>query len=108
MENFGKKTFKEDFNEGKGKLLDLYRKNGYIDARITSDSVWVYKYEDKEGLKVQINIEEGPQYIVRDVTWDGNSVYNDDQLTTMGFEKGMSSTNQNMMKMLILTEPQQI
>ncbi len=88
---FGKKTFKkEDFNEGKGKLLDLYRKNGYIDARITSDSVWVYKYgKDKEGLKVQVNIEEGPQYIVRDVTWDGNSVYTDDQLTnSLGFEKG--------------------
>ena len=88
---FGKKTFKkEDFNEGKGKLLELYRKNGYIDARITSDSVWVYKYgKDKEGLKVQVNIEEGPQYIVRDVTWDGNSVYTDDQLTnSLGFEKG--------------------
>jgi outer membrane protein insertion porin family len=88
---FGKKTYKqEDFEEGRAKLLTLYRKNGYIDARIVSDSVWVFDYGDgKQGLKVQLNIEEGPQYIVRNVTWDGNSVYSDDQLTTsLGFEKG--------------------
>lgn len=89
---FGKKTYKrDDFEEGAAKLIELYRKNGYIDARITSDSVWVFDYADgkKQGLKVQLNIEEGPQYIVRDVTWDGNSVYTDNQLTTsLGFEKG--------------------
>ncbi len=89
---FGKKTYKrDDFEEGAAKLIELYRKNGYIDARITSDSVWVFDYSEgkKQGLKVQLNIEEGPQYIVRDVTWDGNSVYTDNQLTTsLGFEKG--------------------
>lgn len=88
---FGKKTYKqEDFDEGKAKLLTLYRKNGYVDARFVSDTVWVFDYgSDKQGLKVQLNIEEGPQYIVRNVTWDGNSVYTDDQLSTsLGFEKG--------------------
>lgn len=88
---FGKKVFKqEDFEEGKLKLMTLYRNNGFIDARITTDSVWVFDYgSDKQGLKVRINIEEGPQYIVRNVTWDGNSVYTDEQLTSaLGFEKG--------------------
>ncbi|MGB0347238.1 MAG: POTRA domain-containing protein, partial [Balneolaceae bacterium] len=67
---FGKKTYKqEDFDEGKAKLLTLYRKNGYVDARFVSDTVWVFDYgSDKQGLKVQLNIEEGPQYIVRNVT----------------------------------------
>lgn len=88
---FGKNIFKkEDFEEGKAKLLSHYRKNGYLDARIISDTVWVFDYQgDKQGLKVQLNIQEGPQYIVRNITWDGNSVYTDEQLTTsLGFNKG--------------------
>lgn len=89
---FGKKVYKEeDFEEGKEKLMALYRKKGYIDARIVSDSVWVFDYAggDKQGVKVQLNIEEGPEYKVRNVTWDGNSVYTDEQLTaSLGFEKG--------------------
>ena len=61
-----------------------------MDARIISDTVWVFDYQgDKQGLKVQLNIQEGPQYIVRNITWDGNSVYTDEQLTTsLGFNKG--------------------
>ena len=61
-----------------------------MDARIISDTVWVFDYQgDKQGLKVQLNIKEGPQYIVRNITWDGNSVYTDEQLTTsLGFNKG--------------------
>jgi outer membrane protein insertion porin family len=89
---FGKKVYKEeDLEEGQEKLMALYRKKGYIDARVVSDSVWVFDYADgeKQGVKVQLNIQEGPQYKVRNITWDGNSVYTDEQLTTaLGFEKG--------------------
>lgn len=87
----GKKTFKEeDFEEGKEKVLAFYRNNGYTDVRITSDSVWVFDYDgDKNGIKVRVNIEEGPQYKIRNITWDGNTVYTDDQLSqSLGFEKG--------------------
>lgn len=88
---FSKKLFKEeDFEEGKAKLTQLYQENGYIDFRIESDSVWLFSYQgDKEGIKVQLNVEEGPQYKVRDITWDGNTVYTDEQLgMSLGFEKG--------------------
>lgn len=89
---FGKKVYKEeDFEEGQEKLMALYRKKGYIDARIVSDSVWVFDYADgdKQGVKVQLNIQEGPQYKVRNITFDGNSVYTDEQLTNaLGFEEG--------------------
>lgn len=86
-----KKTFKEEnFEEGKEKVLAFYRNNGYSDVRIVSDSVWVFDYAgDKNGIKVRLNIEEGPQYKVRNVTWDGNTVYTDRQLNlSLGFEKG--------------------
>ena len=87
----GKKTFKdEDFEEGKEKVLTFYRNNGYTDVRIVSDSVWVFEYDgDKNGIKVRVNIEEGPQYKIRNITWDGNTVYTDEQLSqSLGFEKG--------------------
>lgn len=86
-----KKIFKEeDFEEGKSRVLMYYRNNGYTDVRITSDSVWVFDYQgDKQGLNVRLNIDEGPQYKIRNVTWDGNTVYTNDQLSlSLGFEKG--------------------
>lgn len=88
---FGKKVFKkDDFEEGKQNVLDYYRKNGFSDARIISDSVYVYDFkQNKEGIQVTLVLEEGPQYKVRNVTWDGNTVYTDEQLTSsLGFEKG--------------------
>tara|TARA_R110000868_G_scaffold410693_4_gene699777 strand:+ start:1846 stop:4335 length:2490 start_codon:yes stop_codon:yes gene_type:complete len=86
-----KKTFKqEDFEEGTEKVLTYYRNNGYTDVRVVSDSVWVFDYDgDKRGIKVRLNIEEGPQYKIRNITWDGNTVYTDQQLSfSLGFEKG--------------------
>lgn len=86
-----KKTFKEeDFEEGKEKVLSYYRNNGYSDVRVLSDSVWVFDYKkNKNGIRVRINIAEGPQYKIRNITWDGNTVYTDEQLSlSLGFEKG--------------------
>ncbi|RNC79521.1 MAG: outer membrane protein assembly factor BamA [Balneola sp.] len=86
-----KKTFKqEDFEEGREKLLTFYRNNGYSDVRIVADSVWVFDYDgSKKGIKVRFDLQEGPQYKVRNVSWDGNTVYTDEQLTiALGFEKG--------------------
>lgn len=86
-----KKLYKqEDFEEGKNKLIEFYQKNGYIDFRIISDSVWVFEYDgNKQGIKVKLNIEEGPQYKVRNISWDGNTVYPDEILTqSLGFRKG--------------------
>ncbi|WP_290875344.1 outer membrane protein assembly factor BamA [Gracilimonas sp.] len=88
---FGKKVFKEeDFEEGKESLLTFYRENGFTDVRILQDTVYTYDYKgDKTGLKVRLNLEEGPQYKVRNITWEGNTVYSDQTLTaSLGFEKG--------------------
>lgn len=88
---FGKKVFKkEDFEEGKEKVLTTYRKNGYIDARIVQDTVFTYNYKgDKTGVKVRLTLDEGPQYKVRNITWEGNTVYTDETLSaSLGFEKG--------------------
>src|SRR5699024_2030595 len=62
------------------------------------DSVYTFPYTQRRlyvlttparGIKVNISVHEGPQYKVRNINWDGNTVYTDKQLTqTLGFEKG--------------------
>ena len=88
---FSKKEFiKEDFEEGKGKVTDFYRKNGYRDFRIKRDSVYLYNHKkNKKGVAVELFMHEGPQYHVRNITWQGNTVYTDGRLTqALGFSKG--------------------
>lgn len=96
---FSKKLFKEeDFKTAKENLRTFYGEHGYLDFRVTSDTVYTFPYTQRKflfftnpatGIKVNLNIEEGPQYKVRDITWEGNTVYTDAQLTqTLGFEKG--------------------
>jgi outer membrane protein insertion porin family len=88
---FGKKTFKkEEFQEGKESLLTFYRENGFSDVRVLEDTVYTYDYRgNKTGIRVQLNLAEGPQYKVRNITWEGNTVYTNETLTaSLGFEKG--------------------
>ncbi|MBU94044.1 MAG: outer membrane protein assembly factor BamA [Balneola sp.] len=86
-----KKLYKqEDFDEGVINLITHFQEEGHIDARIVSDSLWVDDFGNAEqGLLLAFTIYEGPQYKVRDISWDGNTVYTDDQLTqSLGFEVG--------------------
>lgn len=96
---FSKKLFKESkFEEAKDNLGTFYREHGYLDFRVTSDTVYTFPYTQRRlfvlttparGIKVNIGVHEGPQYKVRNINWEGNTVYNDKQLTqTLGFEKG--------------------
>ena len=96
---FSKKLFKdEEFETAKENLRSFYGERGFMDFRITGDSVYTFPYTQRRlfvletparGIKVNISVEEGPQYKVREITWDGNTVYTDQELTqTLGFEKG--------------------
>jgi outer membrane protein insertion porin family len=68
---FDRKKYEED----KKLLIQFYRKNGYRDAEIVSDSIGYSA--DKEDLSILINLYEGPQYKIRRISWEGNTVYND-------------------------------
>jgi outer membrane protein insertion porin family len=72
---FERKKFEDD----KKKLIEYYRKKGFKDATILYDSV--YTDEKREGLYIKIKLHEGPQYKVRNITWDGNTVFDDKVLT---------------------------
>jgi outer membrane protein insertion porin family len=61
------------YDDDKQKILDFYRKNGYIDASIVSDSIWYSP--DKEDMFIHINVDEGKKYYIRHITWEGNTRY---------------------------------
>lgn len=92
---FDRKKYEDD-----KKLIEtFYRKNGYRDAEVISDSL-VYK-NDKKDLEIYLNVYEGPQYKVRNIIWEGNKLYSDAQLNErLGFAKGdiynLEKFNQNL------------
>ena len=67
-----KKFTEERYEEDLDKILSLYYKNGYRDARIVKDSVVMY---DESSVDIYLKIEEGNKYHIRSVKWVGNSVY---------------------------------
>lgn len=81
---------KDDYETGIENVLTFYRNHGHRDVRVLSDSVYVDDWRrDKEGVVFDIEIEEGPQYKIRNINWEGNTIYEDEQLTeAFGFYKG--------------------
>jgi outer membrane protein insertion porin family len=80
------KLVKNLYEEDKQKLIDFYNENGYRDAKILKDSVWVVS---DNRVKVKIFIEEGNKYYFRDINWVGNTIYPSEILgRVLGVEKG--------------------
>jgi len=80
---FDRKKYEED----KSLIVKFYRNNGHRDAQIISDSIWYS--ENREDMHILINVYEGPQYKIRRITWEGNTVYSDTVLNErLGIEPG--------------------
>ena len=78
---------RKKYDEDKKLITQYYKKNGYRDGQILSDSIWYSA--DKTDMNILINVYEGPQYKVRSITWEGNTVYSDTVLNeTLGFKSG--------------------
>ena len=69
----------KEFEKDKQLVVDFYKKNGYRDAEILNDSL-IY-YNDNKELKIVMNVYEGPQFKIRNITWEGNTVYPDQLLS---------------------------
>lgn len=77
----------EDYKKDKELLRDFYRKNGYRDFEILKDTL-IYS-EDKSDVNISIDVFEGVQYKVRNILWEGNTVFKDEALQErLDFEKG--------------------
>ncbi len=66
---------RKKYDEDKKLISQFYRKNGYRDAEIIWDSIWYSS--DKEDMSILMHVYEGPQYKIRRVAWEGNTVYSD-------------------------------
>ena len=81
---FDRNEYETDLNN----VVRHYNDNGYYDARILSDSVFVQEGEEP-GMIVELAVEEGPRYFVRDIVWEGNTIYPDDFLgDALGIAQG--------------------
>ena len=68
-----KNEFKSDtYEEDKAKILALYRSEGYQQATIVRDSV--YYDESRQNLFIDLEIDEGRQYRLGKVVWNGNEL----------------------------------
>ena len=67
-----KKFVESDYENDLNLIIKKYNELGYRDARIVSDSV--VQYNEKQ-VDVYIEVEEGKQYFISDITWAGNTVY---------------------------------
>ncbi|WP_132218043.1 BamA/OMP85 family outer membrane protein [Mariniflexile fucanivorans] len=63
-----------------GHIVEKYKENGYRDARILSDSII---YNDDKTISLKIGVSEGTQYSFGDISFIGNTVYTNEQLTRM-------------------------
>ncbi|NBC19075.1 MAG: outer membrane protein assembly factor BamA [Bacteroidetes bacterium] len=83
-------TFDRDkYEEDLDKVVAFYNEQGYYDARIVRDTVYLQRESDDPGVVVELEVHEGDRYYIRDIAWDGNTVYRDEALTqALGLEKG--------------------
>jgi outer membrane protein insertion porin family len=72
--NFDRKNLEKD----KDLIVKHYRRNGYRDAGIISDTL--IHYNNDRDMDIVMDIYEGPQYKLRKVEWEGNTVYPDELL----------------------------
>lgn len=75
-----KKFNEEEYANDRKSLLDTFNEAGYRDARVVRDSI----YEIEEGrLGIHLVFDAGRKYYFRNITWTGNSEYDDETLNSV-------------------------
>ena len=72
------KFVKADYEADKQLVIQKYRNQGYRDAYIIGDSLW----RNEDGLmELVVKVYEGERYYFGDISWKGNTVHNNEQLS---------------------------
>ncbi|HLT54231.1 MAG TPA: POTRA domain-containing protein, partial [Flavobacteriaceae bacterium] len=72
------KYIPENYKEDLTSVVDKYKENGYRDARVLSDSII---FNNDNTISIKIDVEEGEKYTFGDITFIGNTVYSDEELS---------------------------
>ncbi|MCB2210843.1 outer membrane protein assembly factor BamA [bacterium] len=76
-----------EYDNDQQNVLNFYRNNGYRDAEIVGDSI-AYS-EDLSRLNIYLRVNEGIQYYFGDVSFEGNTIFEDDvMLSRLAFKPG--------------------
>lgn len=75
----GSKFDPDKLKKDEKKISDYYQSKGYRDAEVLGDSL-AYS-NNKEDVKIFIKVYEGQQYFIRNITWEGNTVFPDNALS---------------------------
>lgn len=79
------KFLKDQYEEDKKNLISYYNSLGFRDAHVVSDSVW----RNNKGYNIKVNLDEGKQYYIGDISFTGNTVYSSEFLAkVLGYRKG--------------------
>lgn len=91
--DFNRQKYEKDLDN----LLTYCRKKGFRDAEIVKDSI--YYSEDKRDLFIDVYINEGRRYYFGDITFEGNTIFTDEQLRQeLLFTKGDIYNQENLDK----------
>tara|TARA_Y100001960_G_scaffold41411_1_gene40410 strand:+ start:749 stop:3160 length:2412 start_codon:yes stop_codon:yes gene_type:complete len=78
---------KESFETDKAMLIEFYKNKGYRDFYIVNETIELI--ENKTGYNIHLDVYEGPQYKIRNITWGGNYIHSDTDLShRLNFNKG--------------------
>jgi len=76
-----------EYDIDRDNVLTFYRNNGYRDAEIVGDSIGYS--DDLKRLSIYLEINEGTQYYFGEVSFEGNSIFtNDEMLMRLAFKPG--------------------
>lgn len=79
------KFIKESYENDKINLIDKYNELGYRDAVIVKDTFYV----DGSDMHIDIQVNEGPKYYFRNISFVGNTIYPTSLLSRLlGINKG--------------------
>jgi len=76
------KLKQDEYAQDMGRIVERYNERGYYDAEVLRDSVYIENEEgDNPYMVIELDVREGPLYHIRDISWEGNTLYSDAQLS---------------------------
>ena len=80
------KFIRSEYRDDKNLITDFYNSKGHRDARIIKDSV---HFADNNSINIDLWVNEGVKYYIRNIDWTGNYIYSDNVLRKVfGFKEG--------------------
>jgi outer membrane protein insertion porin family len=96
------KFIKSSYEQDKKAIIAKYKELGYRDAKIVKDSIYDF---DSKTINIDLEIEEGNQYFIRNIKWVGNTKYSTYTLKSiLGLGRG-DIYNPNLIDQRLFMDP---